>query len=88
MSEYRFVTHAIEGLEGSVRGMFSTRAMNGSAAAQIFPDIKNVAILPSEFDDEKTAANYLQPLLEKGGNAAAVRLPGARWLICAWVLTD
>jgi len=85
MSDYKFVTHMIKGVEGMVRGMFSNRNMQGSVASKIFPGVRNVAILPKEFTDEQSAANYLQELMEKGGNAAAVKIADTGWLVCAWV---
>ncbi len=85
MSEYKFVTHKIKGMEGMVRGMFSNRSMQGSAASKIFPGVLNVAILPKVFPDEDSAANYLQNLIEEGGNAGAVKIGDSGWLVCAWV---
>jgi hypothetical protein len=85
MSEYRFVTRMINGMEGMVRGLFANRNLQGSVASKIFPGVPNVAILPKEFDDEASAADYLQELMEKGGNAAAVKVTGTGWLVCAWV---
>ena len=58
MSEYRFVTHLIKGMEGMVRGMFANRNMQGSPASRIFPGVPNVAILPNEFSDEQAASDY------------------------------
>ncbi|MCH7744330.1 MAG: hypothetical protein IIB71_16935 [Proteobacteria bacterium] len=85
MSEYKFVTHMIEGMEGMVRGMFANRNLQGSNASRIFPGVANVAILPKEFADEQSASDYLQKLMEKGGNAAAVKIVDTGWLVCAWV---
>ncbi|MCH8256392.1 MAG: hypothetical protein IIA75_00555 [Proteobacteria bacterium] len=85
MSEYRFVTHLIKGMEGMVRGMFANRNMQGSPASRIFPGVPNVAILPKEFADEQSASDYLKELMEKGGNAAAVKIVDSGWLVCAWV---
>ena len=85
MSEYKFVTHMINGMEGMVRGMFRNRNLQGSPANKIFPGVSNVAILPKEFTDEQSAADYLEELIEKGGNAAAVKIVGTGWLVCAWV---
>jgi hypothetical protein len=85
MSDYRFVTHLIQGMEGMVRGMFSNRNMQGSVASRVFPGVPNVAILPKEFPDEQAAADYLQDLIEQGGNAAAVKVVDSGWLVCAWV---
>lgn len=85
MSEYKFVTHTINGMEGLVRGMFANRNMQGSIASRIFPGVANVAILPKEFTDEQSASDYLQELMEKGGNAAAVKIIDTGWLVCAWV---
>ena len=85
MSEYIFVSHTIKGAEGMVRGLFANRQMKGSIASQMFPGVPNVAILPKEFGDEQSAADYLQGLLEKGSNAAAVKVSNTGWLVCAWV---
>lgn len=85
MPDYKFVTHPIHGMEGMVRGMFSNRNMQGSVASRVFPGVRNVAILPKEFPDEQAAADYLQDLIEQGGNAAAVRVADSGWLVCAWV---
>lgn len=85
MADYDFVTHLVQGMEGMVRGMFSNRNMQGSVASRVFPGVRNVAILPKEFPDEQAAADYLHDLIEKGGNAAAVKIVGSGWLVCAWV---
>ena len=85
MSEYKFVSHMIEGAEGIVRGLFANRQMKGSIASRMFPGVANVAILPKAFDDEQSAIDYLQSLMEKGGNAAAVKISDTQWLVCAWV---
>ena len=85
MSEYRFVTHMINGMEGMVRGMFANRNLQGSVASKIFPGVPNVAILPKEFSDEQYASEYLQELMEKGENAAAVKIIETGWLVFAWV---
>lgn len=85
MANYEYVTHLVKGLESRVRGMFGNRNMQGSIAEKIFPEVRNVAILPKEFADEQTAGDYLRDLLEEGGNAAAVKVTDAGWLVCAWV---
>lgn len=85
MSDYEFITHPIAGMEGMVRSMFSNRNMQGSVASRVFPGVRNVAILPKEFSDELSAADYLRDLIDKGGNAAAVRVAQSGWLVCAWV---
>ena len=85
MSEYRFVAHSLQGMEGMVRGLFANRSQAGSVASKLFPGINNVAILPTMFAEESAATDYLKPLLEQGGNAAAVKLAENNWLICAWV---
>jgi len=72
-------------MEGMVRGLFANRQMRGSAASRIFPGVGNVAILPKVFTDEASAADYLQGLIGKGGNAAAVKIVDSGWLVCAWV---
>lgn len=85
MPDYKFVTHQVHGMEGMVRGMFSNRNMQGSVAGRVFPGVPNVAILPKAFPDEQAAADYLQNLVEQGGNAAAVKVADSGWLVCAWV---
>ena len=85
MSEYKFVTHMAGGMEGMVRGLFANRQMKGSVASKLFPGVRNVAILPKEFADEASAADYLKELMEQGGNAAAVKVVDSGWLVCAWV---
>ncbi len=82
---YKFITHPVEGAEGLVRGMFSNRNLQGSVASRLFPGVNNVAILPRGFDSPQLAADYLSGILEKGGNAAAVKVVDSGWLIGAWV---
>ena len=73
MSDSRFITHIVNGPEGMVRNLFANRQLKGAPAIKIFPGVPNVAILPTEFDGETEAIEYLQPLLTAGGNAAAVK---------------
>ncbi len=85
MTKYAFVSHIVHGPEAMVRNLFGNRELKGSAAARIFPGVRQVAILPTLFDDASAAEAYLAPLLEKGGNAAAVRVGPESWYIGAWV---
>jgi len=85
VTEYSFKTLRIKGQEGMVRGMFQNRNLQGSAAAKVFPGVPGVAILPKTFASEAEASDYLQALIEQGGNAAAVRVSPEEWFIGAWV---
>lgn len=85
MTEPQFVHHLVTGPEGMVRMLFSNRQLKGSPAHSIFPRVPQVAILPTEFSSEADAENYLKPLLEPGGNAAAVRVGTDTWFVAAWV---
>ena len=85
MSDHEFVKHIVKGQEGMVRFLFTNRQLKGSPASKIFPGVRNVGILPTEFSTEDEAENYLKPLLEPGGNAAAVKLGQDLWFVGAWV---
>lgn len=85
MSEHQFASHIVSGPEGMVRYLFANRQLQGAPAARIFPGVRNVAILPKELADEAAAADYLKPLLEPGGNAAAVKIGTDEWFVGAWV---
>lgn len=85
MSDYHFVRHIVNGQEGMVRMLFANRQMKGRRAEQVFPGVRNVGILPTEFESESEAEAYLKPLLEQGGNAAAVKLGEEVWFVAAWV---
>ncbi len=88
MSEYSFIHHIVNGQEGMVRMLFANRQMKGRAADKVFPGVRNVGILPTEFASESEAEDYLKPLLEQGGNAAAVRVGQDAWYVAAWVKED
>lgn len=85
MSDEEFVRHIVTGQEGMVRFLFANRQLKGSPASKIFPGVRNVGILPTEFSSEDEAENYLKPLLEPGGNAAAVKIGQDLWFVGAWV---
>ncbi len=85
MPNYNFKTMRIKGPEGQVRGLFMNRNLEGTRAAELFPGVSAVAILPKEFDNEDAAAEYLKDIVEQGGNAASVRISPEEWLIAAWV---
>jgi hypothetical protein len=81
----QFVHHLVNGPEGMVRMLFANRQLKGAPAATIFPGVPQVAILPTEFAGETEAEDYLKPLLEPGGNAAAVKISPDVWFVAAWV---
>jgi hypothetical protein len=82
----RFVTLPIDGADGMVRGFFMSRSLAAPPASQQhFPGIRAVAILPKRFDSTQTAEAWLKETAEQGGNAVAVQIAPARWLIGAWV---
>ena len=79
-----FRTLKVNGPEGSVRGLFSNRQLDGAASAKQFPGIASVAILPKVFSEQETAHQFLEEITESGGNAAAVRYSDNDWLIGGW----
>jgi hypothetical protein len=82
----RFVTLEIPGADGMVRGFFMARSLAGPApSAARFPGVRSVAILPKQFDSAEVAATWLKETAEPGGNAVAVQIGSARWLVGAWV---
>ncbi len=82
----QFVTLEIPGADGMVRGLFMSRSLAGPAPSQArFPGVRSVAILPKRFDAADTAAAWLKETAEPGGNAVAVQIDSARWLVGAWV---
>lgn len=86
MTTMRFVTHEVIGADGMVRGLFLSRSLATPAASQAhFPGIRAVAILPKRFDSADAATPWLEQTAERGGNAVAVQIGAARWLIGAWV---
>lgn len=81
----KFVTLNLTGHEGMVRGFFMARDMSEPASHETFPGIRAVAVLPREFDSVSEAAEFLEQLLEPGGNAGAVRVGSSEWLLGAWL---
>ena len=81
----RFVTLNLTGQEGMVRGLFMSRDMSEPASHGTFPGIRAVAVLPREFDSAPQASEFLEQLLEPGGNAGAVRVGDNEWLLGAWL---
>jgi hypothetical protein len=82
----RFVTREVDGADGMVRGLFMSRSLSAPPASQQhFPGVRAVAILPKRFDSADAAATWLKETAEQGGNAVAVQIAPARWLIGAWV---
>jgi len=82
----RFVTHEVAGAVGMVRGMFLSRTLATPPASQAhFPGVRAVAILPRRFESADAATSWLEQTAERGGNAVAVQVGPARWLIGAWV---
>lgn len=88
LANYTFKTMRIKGPEGTVRGLFRDRTLQGAPAAKTFPGVPTVAILPKECDGEEAGEEYLKGIVEQGGNAAAVRITPEEWLLAAWVLDD
>lgn len=85
MAEYDFKTMVIKGQEGMVRGLWSNRNLQGARADSIFPGVPACAILPKELDGEAAGEEYLESIVERGGNAAAVRISPQEWLVGAWI---
>ncbi len=85
MSDPRFVTQTIEGMDGMVRGFFMSRAMGEPASAAQFPGVRQVAILPKKFESMEAAKEFIETHAEPGGNAVAVQYASDRWLVGAWV---
>ena len=82
----QFVTLEIPGADGMVRGFFMARSLQAPPASQQnFPGVRAVAILPKRFDSADAAAAWLKDTAEQGGNAVAVQIGAARWLVGAWV---
>ncbi len=82
----RFVTLEMTGADGMVRGLFLSRSLSAPAASQErFPGVRAVAILAKQFDSAETALPWLQKSAEQGGNAVAVQIGPARWLVGAWI---
>ena len=82
----RFVTLEIPGVDGMVRGFFMSRSLAAPPASHAtFPGVRTVAILPKRFDSADTAANWLEQTAEQGGNAVAVQIGPAQWLVGAWI---
>ena len=78
-----FVAQEIRGQEGMVRGLFAGRDLRAPASTAAFPGIRGVAIMPKQFDDAESARAWLQGVVERGGNAIAVKIGVDRWLIGA-----
>jgi hypothetical protein len=87
MSDSRFVTQTIEGMDGMVRGYFMSRALGEPASAAQFPGVRQVAILPKKFESMEAATEFIETNAEPGGNAVAVQYASDRWLVGAWVAT-
>lgn len=85
MSDSRFVTQTIEGMDGMVRGYFTSRALGEPASAGTFPGVRQVAILPKKFESVESAAEFIESNTERGGNAVAVQYATERWLVGAWL---
>lgn len=85
MSESRFVTQTIDGMDGMVRGYFISRALGEPASAAKFPGVRQVAILPKKFDSLEAASEFIEAHAELGGNAIAVQYANQRWLVGARV---
>lgn len=85
MSDPRFVTQTIEGMDGMVRGYFMSRSLGEPASAAPFPGVRQVAILPKKFDSLDAATDFVRTNAQPGGNAVAVQYASGRWLIGAWV---
>ena len=85
MSDPRFVTQTIEGMDGMVRGYFMSRALGEPASAAQFPGVRQVAILPKKFDSIETATEFIESNAAAGGNAVAVQYASNQWLVGAWV---
>lgn len=83
MSDIRFVTETIEGLDGMVRGYFMSRSLGEPASAARFPGVRQVAILPKRFDSVDAASAFIEAHAEPGGNAIAVQYAAQRWLVGA-----
>jgi hypothetical protein len=82
----RFVTLEIPGADGMVRGFFMARSLSGPPASHaVFPGIRSVAILPKRFESAAAAAPWLEQTAEQGGNAVAVQIGAAQWLVGGWV---
>lgn len=82
----RFVSHEITGADGMVRGFFMSRSLAAPPASNAhFPGIRAVAILAKRFDSATDALPWLQETAQHGGNAVAVQIGAARWLIGAWI---
>jgi hypothetical protein len=82
----RFVTLQIPGADGMVRGFFMSRSLAAPPASQAtFPGVRTVAILPKRFDSADAAATWLEQTAEQGGNAVAVQIGAAQWLVGAWI---
>ncbi len=85
MSDPRFVTQTIEGMDGMVRGYFMSRALSEPASAQHFPGVRQVAILPKKFESMEAASEFVEANAQPGGNAVAVQFASNLWLVGAWV---
>ncbi len=81
----KFVTQVVQGHEGLVRGLFAGRDLGAPAARSTFPGVHGVAIMPRQFDDERSAREWLQATAQQGGNAVAAKFGSERWLIGAWI---
>ena len=82
----QFVTHEISGADGMVRGFFLSRSLAAPPASRTyFPGIDAVAILAKQFDSAADATAWLKVTAQQGGNAVAVKIESARWLIGAWI---
>ena len=85
MSDSRFVTQTIEGMDGMVRGYFMSRGLGEPASVAQFPGVRQVAILPKKFESVKAATQFIEANAEPGGNAVAVQFANNQWLVGAWV---
>ncbi len=80
-----FIAQEIRGQEGMVRGLFAGRDLRAPVSTAVFPGIRGVAIMPKRFDDAESARVWLESVVERGGNAIAVKIGTDHWLIGAHV---
>lgn len=81
----RFVTHRVDGPDGMVRALFTARNLQDPASHELFPGVRQVAILPRRFDSAEAAEAWMAERAERGGNAVAVEIGPRQWLVGAWV---
>ena len=84
-NDRRFVSQQVSGGDGAVRAMFANRSGGPLAAAELFPGISSVAILPKRFDEAGAAEAWLESATSSSPNAAAVEGGRGTWLVGAWI---